>query len=98
MIWFVIDGAFVVDDVDCSEALTEVEEGLLHCVSDCLRLVLHCEVEILGVFSELVEDYNGVFDAKFGLLLELLNTSDDLSCEAASLKGLVLSGVEQNSE
>lgn len=98
VIGFVVDGAFVVDDVDCSEALTEVEEGLLHCVGDGLCLVLHCEVEVFGVVPELVEDDDRVLGAEFGLLLELLHAGDDLSREAAGFEGFVLSGVEQDAE
>lgn len=98
VIGFIIDGAFVVDNVDCSESLTEVEEGFLHCVGDGLRLVLHCEVEVFGIVSELVEDYDGVLCAEFGLLLEFLHAGDDLSCETSGFEGLILAGVKQDAE
>ena len=98
VVGFIVDGALVLDDIDCSEALTKVEEGLLHCVGDGLRLVLHCEIEVLGVVPELVEDDDRVFGAELGLLLEFLHAGDDLPCEPAGLEGLVLSGVEKDAE
>lgn len=94
MVGLIVNGALVVDEVDCSEALAEVEEGLLHCVGDGLRLVLHSEVEVLRVFPEFVEDYNGVLSAEFGLLLEFLHAGDDLPRESSGFEGLVLAGVE----
>lgn len=98
MVGFIVDGTHIVDEVDSSEALAEVEEGLLHCVGDGLRLVLHCEVEILRVLPEFVEDDNGVLSAQFGLLLQFLHAGDDLSREPAGFEGLVLAGVEEHDD
>ncbi len=96
MVRLIVNSAFVVNEINCSETLTEVEVGFLDGVRDGFRLVLHCEVEVLRVLAELVEDDDRVVSAQLGLLLELLHSGDDLPCEPAGFEGLVLARVEQD--
>lgn len=75
-----------------------MQQWLFDSMCDVFSLFIDCQIQILSVGSEFVENDDGVISVEMGLLLQLLNTSDDFSSVSADFKLFVLSDVQKDAE
>ena len=93
MVFFFIDGSFVVDEVGEPQIFVCGKEGFFDCSCDGLTLVFNSEAQVFGIGSKAVENENGVFGAELCPFLQFLDTGNDFSREAPRLLR-----VKQNTE
>ena len=98
MVFFFIDGSFVVNKVGEPQIFVCGKEGFFDCSCDGLTLVFDSEAQVFGIGSKAVENENRVFGAELCPFLQFLDTGNDFSREAPRLQILALSGVKQNTE
>jgi hypothetical protein len=96
VIFFFVDGSFVVNEVSESQIIICGKEGSFDCSCNGLTLVFYSEAQVFGIGSKAIENENGVFSAQFCSFLQLLNTGNDLSREPSHFQLFALPCVKQN--
>ena len=92
----VINCSLICCQIDETEVVIIGEEWFFDCVFDCFCLFCYGHVQIFCILSKSIENKNWVLDIYSCLLLQLLNTGDDLTSESLHLQLLILPHVQQH--
>ena len=91
-----VDNSFITGDLDESILELHWEHWFLDCVGNHMVFGFYGFVQVFRIV-ELIKDKDLVFCFQVGVLLQLLDSVDDLSGVALDLELFVLSGVKDNS-